>query len=181
MDATDQQVPNANDQWILAKIAKEKLKLTSAEHAVGFAAAKKADDAALAAAVAARQKRKAKTAVAGAAVRTAAARNPKAKKLTPYAERHTAMANALRLEVRHSCLEALGPEDRKVWQQAIALLMGLRIRNGLFTERLTAAVGVALREGGEKRKCKDCGMKVGGGAACLGGRAGGGGEGGVYN
>ena len=63
------------------------------------------------------------------------------------------------LNVRTLC-----PEDRKVWQQAITLLMGLKIRNGLGEKDLAAAVGTALRRGAAKRYCDDCGVKVAGGA-----------------
>ena len=63
------------------------------------------------------------------------------------------------------CGKPLSPEDRKVWQQAIALLMGLKIRNGFGEKDLAAAVGTALHRGAAKRSCEDCGVKVAGGAA----------------
>ena len=66
------------------------------------------------------------------------------------------------------CGKPLSPEDRKVWQQAIAMLHGLKIRNGLGEEDLTAAVGTALRRGATKRNCEDCGVVVAGGAANSG-------------
>ena len=58
------------------------------------------------------------------------------------------------------CGKPLGPADRRVWQQAIALLMGLKMRNGLGEKELTAAVGTALHRGATKRICEDCGVKV---------------------
>ena len=74
------------------------------------------------------------------------------------------------------CGKPLTPEDREVWQQAIAMLMGLRIRNGFGEEDLVAAVGTALRRGAAiaKKKCEDCGVKVAGGAAIIPGGAQGG-------
>ena len=69
------------------------------------------------------------------------------------------------------CGKPLSPEDRKVWRQAIALLMGLKLRNGLGEKDLTAAVGTALHHGAGKRNCEDCGMTVAGGATLTpGGR-----------
>jgi hypothetical protein len=63
------------------------------------------------------------------------------------------------------CGKLLSPEDRNVWQQAIALLMELKIRNGFGEKDLAAAVGMALHRGAVKRSCEDCGVKVAGGAA----------------
>jgi hypothetical protein len=71
------------------------------------------------------------------------------------------------------CGKPLSPEDRKVWQQAVALLMGLKIRNGLGEKELTAAVGTALHRGATKRNCEDCGLKVARGAAYSGAQGGG--------
>jgi hypothetical protein len=42
------------------------------------------------------------------------------------------------------CGKPLSPRDRKVWQQAIALLMGLRVRNGIGKKDLAGAVETAL-------------------------------------
>jgi hypothetical protein len=49
------------------------------------------------------------------------------------------------------CGKTLSPEDRKVWQQAIGLLMGLKIRNGFGEKDLAAAVGTARHRGAPKR------------------------------
>jgi hypothetical protein len=57
------------------------------------------------------------------------------------------------------------PEDRKVWQQVIALLMGLKIRNSFSETDLAAAVGKALHHGVPNHACEDCGLKVASGAA----------------
>ena len=62
------------------------------------------------------------------------------------------------------CGKALSPEDRKVWRQAIAMLMGLKLRNGLREKGLTAAVGTALHREVGKHNCEDCGVTVVGGA-----------------
>ena len=67
----------------------------------------------------------------------------------------------------------LSPADRRVWQQAIALLMGLKMRNGLGEKELTAAVGTALHRGATKPICEDCGVKVARGAAYSGAQGGG--------
>jgi hypothetical protein len=58
------------------------------------------------------------------------------------------------------CGKPLSPEDRKVWQQAIALLMGLKFRNGFGEKDLAAAVGTELRRRATKRNCEDCGVMV---------------------
>ena len=42
--------------------------------------------------------------------------------------------------------------DRKAWQQAIVLLVGLRSRNDFGNEDLTAAVGAALKRSSTSRK-----------------------------
>ena len=70
------------------------------------------------------------------------------------------------------CGKPLSPEDRKVWQQAIAMLMGLKIRNGYGEKALTAAVGTALHRYKDTRSCEDCGVKVASGAANSGGQQG---------
>ena len=69
------------------------------------------------------------------------------------------------------CGKPLSPEDRKVWQQAIGMLIGLKIRNGFGENDLAAAVGTALHHGATKRCCDDCGVKVAGGAAINSGGA----------
>ena len=69
------------------------------------------------------------------------------------------------------CGKPLSPEDRKVWQQTIAMLMGLKIRNGFVEKDLTAAVGTALRRGASKANCEDCGLKVASGAPAKSGPA----------
>ena len=88
------------------------------------------------------------------------------------------------------CGKPLSPGDRKVWQQAIALLMGLKVRNGIGEKDLAGAVETALhhsagggsapevniqptgrrkarrtkaegaRAQAERRTCEDCGVKV---------------------
>ena len=65
------------------------------------------------------------------------------------------------------CGKPLSPEDRKVWQQAIAMLIGLKVRNGLDERDLLAAVvetalhrGCAALTASCKRTCEDCGIKV---------------------
>ena len=63
------------------------------------------------------------------------------------------------------CGKPPSPEDRNVWQQAIALVLGLKIRNGFGEKELTAAVGMALHRGAAKHNCEDCGVKVAGGAS----------------
>ena len=71
------------------------------------------------------------------------------------------------------CGKPLSPKDRKVWQQAIALLLGLKFRNGFGEKDLTAAVGTALRHRATKRNCEDCGVTVARGAAYSGAQGGG--------
>ena len=66
------------------------------------------------------------------------------------------------------CGKELTPEDRKAWQQAIALIMGLKIRNGFDKKDLAAAVETALHRSAARRKCEDCGVKVGSGATNSG-------------
>ena len=63
------------------------------------------------------------------------------------------------------CGRQLSPADRRVWNQAIAMLMGLKRRNGFGEKDLAAAVGTALHRGATNRCCDDCGVKVAGGAA----------------
>ena len=65
------------------------------------------------------------------------------------------------------CGKLLSPNDRKVWNQAIAMLMGLKRRNGFGEKDLTAAVGTALRRVAAKRNCDDCGVLVAGGATII--------------
>ena len=63
------------------------------------------------------------------------------------------------------CGKQLSPADRRVWNQTIAMLIGLKIRNGFSEKELTAAVGTALHRGATKRNCEDCRVKVAGGAS----------------
>ena len=56
----------------------------------------------------------------------------------------------------------LSHKDRQVWQQAIALLMGLKVRNGFGEKDLAGAVERALHLGAS---CEDCRMRVARGAA----------------
>ena len=56
----------------------------------------------------------------------------------------------------------LSHKDRQVWQQAIALLMGLKVRNGFGKKDLAGAVERALHRG---TPCEDCREKVASGAA----------------
>ena len=66
------------------------------------------------------------------------------------------------------CGKPLSPKDRKVWQQAIAMLMGLKVRNGFGEKDLAAAVERALHRGTRRRRgparCEDCRIKVASGA-----------------
>ena len=59
------------------------------------------------------------------------------------------------------CRKSLSPGDRKVWQQAIALLMGLKVRNGIGEKDLAGAVETALHHsaGGGSGECEGCGLK----------------------
>ena len=61
------------------------------------------------------------------------------------------------------CGKLLSPKDRKVWKQAIALLMELKVRNGFGEKDLAGAVERALHRG---TRCEDCRIKVASGAAC---------------
>ena len=67
------------------------------------------------------------------------------------------------------CGKPLSPEDRKVWLDAIALLMGLKIRNGFDEKDLGAAVETALHRGAGRSNYEDCGVKVARGASNSGG------------
>jgi hypothetical protein len=64
------------------------------------------------------------------------------------------------------CGKPLSSEDRKAWQQAIALLIGLKTRNDFGANDLLAAVKAALRRGVgvTRRNCEDCAVKVASGA-----------------
>ena len=53
---------------------------------------------------------------------------------------------------RPLCGKPLTADDRKAWQQAIVLLVGLRSRNDFDNEDLTAAVGAALKRSSTSRK-----------------------------
>ena len=73
------------------------------------------------------------------------------------------------------CGKSFSSEDRKVWQQAIALLVGLKIRNSLGENDLAAAVETALLQRAVRgNSCEDCGLKVTSGAAIAQGGAQGG-------
>ena len=63
------------------------------------------------------------------------------------------------------CGKPLSAGDRKVWQQAIAMLMGLKIRNGFGEKDLAGAVERALHRGVQIYRCEDCRVKVASGAA----------------
>ena len=67
-------------------------------------------------------------------------------------------------------IKPLSPADHTVWQQAIKMLIGLKVRNGLYEKDLAAAVATALRRGvsATGRTCEDCWVKVGSGAANSG-------------
>jgi hypothetical protein len=58
------------------------------------------------------------------------------------------------------CGVALGGPDRKAWREAIALLVGLKLRHGLDEQELAAAVGKALRKSRDHRTCEDCRVKA---------------------
>ena len=73
------------------------------------------------------------------------------------------------------CGRQLSPADRRVWNQTIAMLMGLKIRNGFGEKELTAEVGMALHRAAASRNCEDCGVKVTSGAGADSGGAQGGG------
>ena len=75
------------------------------------------------------------------------------------------------------CGRQLSLADRRVWNQAIAMLVGLQRRNDFGEKDLAAAVGTALRRGLAKRYCDDCGVKVAGGATIISGRGAQGGSG----
>ena len=70
------------------------------------------------------------------------------------------------------CGKQLSLADRRVWRQAIALLVGLKRRNGFGEKDLAAAVGTAVRRGAARRYCEDCGVKVAGGATLNSGGGG---------
>jgi hypothetical protein len=57
-----------------------------------------------------------------------------------------------------------------VWNQALAMLMMLKIRNGFGEKELAAAVGTALRRGVKICPCEDCGWQVACGASNSGER-----------
>ena len=65
------------------------------------------------------------------------------------------------------CGKPLSHDDRKAWQQAIAMLIGLKVRNGFGEEELAAAVGMVLarsahrgQRGASKKYCEDCWVTV---------------------
>ena len=59
------------------------------------------------------------------------------------------------------CGKPLSPAERKVWQQAVAILIGLKVRNGFGEKDLAGAVERALHRG---TRCEDCSIKVASGA-----------------
>jgi hypothetical protein len=61
---------------------------------------------------------------------------------------------------RQLCGKELSAADRKAWQQAIELIVGLKLRNGFGEKGLTAAVRSALRRSASKRMCERCGVKA---------------------
>jgi hypothetical protein len=63
------------------------------------------------------------------------------------------------------CGKPLSPAERKVWQQAIAILIGLKVRNGFGEKDLAGAVERALHVPSRGPRCEDCRIKVAGGAA----------------
>ena len=63
------------------------------------------------------------------------------------------------------CGKPLSRDDQKVWKQAVVLLVGLKLRNGLGKRELAAAVGAALEHRKPSDYCEDCRVKVGSGAA----------------
>ena len=67
------------------------------------------------------------------------------------------------------CGKLLSPADRRVWQQALAMLMGLKRRNGFGDNELTAAVKAVLHHAVASRNCEDCGVTVTRVAASSGG------------
>ena len=67
------------------------------------------------------------------------------------------------------CGKLLSPADRRVWQQALAMLIGLKRRNGFGDNELTAAVKAALHHAVASRNCEDCGVTVTRVAASSGG------------
>ena len=69
------------------------------------------------------------------------------------------------------CGKPLSPADRRVWQQALAMLIGLKRRNGFGDNELTAAVKAVLHHAVASRMCEDCGVTVTRVAASSGGRA----------
>ena len=58
------------------------------------------------------------------------------------------------------CGRQLSPADRRVWNQAIAMLMGLKRRNDFGEKDLAAAVGAALHRATKSGNCEDCGVMV---------------------
>ena len=70
------------------------------------------------------------------------------------------------------CGKPLSPADRRVWQQALAMLIGLKRRNGFGDNELTAAVKAVLHDAMKvaSRNCEDCGVTV----TCVAASSGGG-------
>jgi hypothetical protein len=140
---------------LLAARAKETLKPTAAEHAASFAAAKKIEDMMALTRQKAKEKKQKVQVVNRAGARDAPIKQKQkvAKKLShhrlsaPQAARHS-----------YEWLSPLSADDRNVWQQAIAALVGLKMRNGLGEKDMTAAVSTALRQSSSRRTCEDCGL-----------------------
>ena len=61
------------------------------------------------------------------------------------------------------CGKPLSFKDRKVWKEAIAMIMGLKVQYGFVEKDLAVAVERALHRG---TRCEDCRIKVASGAAC---------------
>ena len=108
--------------------------------------------------------------------RSREARSPPSQKLRRAESVEPVAAGAPGVVLRKLCMaplcgKLLTPEDRKVWTQAITLLLGLKTRNGFGEKDLAAAVGTALHRaasGHNTHGCEDCGAKVASGAAHSG-------------
>jgi hypothetical protein len=72
------------------------------------------------------------------------------------------------------CGKPLSPEDRKLWQQAICALVGVKVRTGFGSFGLATALAEALeRAAGKRHICEDCGVKVARGRILAEGEGGG--------
>jgi hypothetical protein len=61
----------------------------------------------------------------------------------------------------HVCGKLLNPEDRKLWRQALGILLELRIRNGIDEKEFSAEVSTVLipkrgARGFASTSCEDC-------------------------